>query len=66
MSYQICFAPDGIHWQTIITNRNCQRAWTTFTHDSDIRQQIAVNPYARFRLLLDDKVLAELPIPEIT
>ena len=67
--YQIQFAPDGKRWQTIKKIKLCQNAWDYFRCNVDIRQQIAVNPYAKFRLVLlgeegaDDKILAELPIP---
>jgi len=61
--YYTQFAPDGIHWQTVKKTKKCQKAWDYFRCDVDIRQQIAINPYARFRLLLDNKVLAELPNP---
>jgi hypothetical protein len=64
--YYITFAPDGEHWQTIKKFKVCQRAWDYLRANVDIRQQIAVNSYAKFRLLLDDRILAELPLPEIT
>jgi len=60
--YVIEFAPDGEHYHATNKIKNCQKAWEKFMGDVEIRQQIAINPYARFRLLLDDKVLAELPI----
>jgi hypothetical protein len=43
------FAPDGIHWQ-IIKKGSLGNMWDYFNFDVGIRQHIALNPQAKFRL----------------
>jgi len=43
------FAPDGIHWQ-VIKSGELGKMWDYFTQNPDIRQQLLLNPQAKFRL----------------
>jgi hypothetical protein len=43
------FAPDGIHYQTIKSD-SVGKMWDYFTQNPDIRQQLVLNPQAKFRL----------------
>lgn len=57
----IDFAPDGKRWQTI-KRGSLMRLWDYFIQSVDLRQQIAVNPYAHFRLRGDTgKIVGQLP-----
>lgn len=47
--YKVDFAPDGINYHTI-KKGNFNKIWDYFVFDNDLRQQIAINPYAKFRL----------------
>jgi hypothetical protein len=60
---RIEFAPDGEHWHTIVKG-NLMRLWNYFISNAEIRQQITINPYAKFRLIGDDIVIGVLPSRE--
>lgn len=53
------FAPDGIHFQTIKSG-SIGRMWNFFTKNPDIRQQLLLNPQAKFRLVGEGKVIGVL------
>jgi hypothetical protein len=61
MSYQIDFAPDGKHWQLAKTIKRVSKAWDYFVANTDIRLQLSLNPFAKFRLRNGDKILGILP-----
>lgn len=54
------FAPEGIHWQTIKKGK-LENLWNYFVFSPDIRQQIFINPYAKFRLVGENKIIGVLP-----
>lgn len=61
---KIEFAPDGIHWQVMETGE-LGKMWDYFTQNPDIREQIALNPFAKFRLIGEsEKVIGILPREE--
>jgi len=53
------FALDGIHYQTVKSG-SIGRMWNYFAQNPDIRQQLVLNPQARFRLIGEDKVIGVL------
>lgn len=53
---RIDFAPDGKHWQEI-KKGGIDKLWDYFVMSPEIRQQIFVNPFARFRLIGDSGLL---------
>ena len=58
---KILFAPDGQHFQ-VIKKGNMDKLWDYFNFNVDIKQQIAINVFAIFRLIGEkDKVVGELP-----
>ena len=57
---RIEFAPDGKHWQ-VIKKGKLNKLWAYFIGSLDIRQQLAVNPYAKFRLYGEEKLIGTLP-----
>ena len=57
---KIEFAPDGKHWQ-VIKRGKLKKLWDYFISSPDIRQQIALNPYAKFRLWGEEKLIGSLP-----
>lgn len=61
-NYQIQFAPDGIHWQTVKSGR-IETLGNDFNFNPDYRIQIHLNPFARFRLIniTTGKIIGELP-----
>ena len=44
------FAMDGIHYQVVKTGE-IGKMWDYFTQDRDVRQQMLLNPQAKFRLI---------------
>lgn len=62
---RIDFAPDGRRWQTIKTAKTAGKLWDYFIGSLDIRTQLAVNPYAKFRLVGEaGLIIGELPKKE--
>ena len=58
---RILFAPDGYHFQ-VMRKGSIDRLWDEFNFSIDIRQYIALNRFAVFRLIGDsNKVIGELP-----
>lgn len=56
------FASDGMRFHTIKKAKTTIALWKFFTRNVDIRQQIHVNPYAKFRLIGETGLLiGELP-----
>lgn len=53
------FAPDGIHWQ-VIKSGEIGKMWDYFTQNRDIREQLMLNPQAKFRLWGEDKLIGVL------
>jgi hypothetical protein len=53
------FAPDGIHYQTIKSGA-LGKMWDYFTQNPDVRQQLLLNPQAKFRLVGEEKVIGVL------
>lgn len=58
---KILFAPDGQHFQ-VMKKGSIDKLWDYFNFNMDIRQQIALNRFAIFRLIGDQgKTIGELP-----
>jgi len=53
------FAPDGVHWQ-VIKSGEIGEMWDYFTGNPDIRQQLMLNPKAKFRLWGEEKLIGVL------
>lgn len=60
--YAIDFAPDGKTYQQI-ERGSLDRIWSMFVSSIDIRQQIALNRFAKFRLRNEetDHIIGILP-----
>ncbi len=56
------FAPDGKHFH-VIKKGMLSKLWDYFTYSPDIRQQIHINPNAKFRLVNNTGLCCELPRP---
>jgi len=54
------FAPDGIHWQTIKKGK-LGKLLDYFNFSPDIQTQLWLNPFAKFRLVGDEKIIGVLP-----
>jgi len=50
MKAKVEFAPDGEHYHTIKQGAT-ENMWTYFLGNPDLREQIALNPQAKFRLI---------------
>lgn len=58
---KIEFAPDGEHYQPIKTG-SLIKLWDYFVFNTEMRIQLALNPYAKFRLLGNEQnVIGVLP-----
>jgi hypothetical protein len=44
------FAPDGKHFQ-IVKSGTSEKMWDYFTQNRDIREQMILNPQAKFRMI---------------
>ena len=59
--YKVLFAPDGEHFFTMKQNKGPDRIWDYFNFNPDIREQLYLNPQAKFKLIHDDFIIGELP-----
>lgn len=58
---EVLFAPDGKHYQ-IIKKGKMGNMWNYFNFNIEIRKQISLNPFAKFRLIGDTEIIiGELP-----
>ena len=53
------FAPDGIHYQKIKSGE-LGEMWDFFTQNAEIREQLVLNPKAKFRLVGEERVIGVL------
>jgi len=49
---EVQYAPDGKHWQKV-KKGNIMKMWNFFTQDAEIRKNLILNPFAKFRLIGD-------------
>ena len=65
LNAKVEFAPDGKHWQVIKGAKRTMGLWDYFNFSLDIRQQLAVNPLAKFRLIGESNtIIGTLPRKE--
>jgi len=60
--YAVLFAPDGKHFQKLKSGK-IEKMWDYFNFNKDVREQMMLNPQAKFRLvnLVTNKMIGELP-----
>ena len=61
MKARVEFAPDGLHYHQIKQGTSA-KMWDYFNSTLEIREQVALNPQARFRLIGETGItIGELP-----
>ena len=62
---KIIWAPDGEHFQ-LMKEGSIDKMWNEFNFSTEIREQIRLNRFAKFRLIGDENVVVgELPRPNM-
>ncbi|MBN1795150.1 MAG: hypothetical protein JW804_00600 [Sedimentisphaerales bacterium] len=56
---KIDFAPDGIHYQTV-KDGSLEWLWDYFIKNANIREQLIINPFGRFRLVGEHRMIGVL------
>lgn len=61
MKARVEFAPDGEHYQTV-KQGTMANMWNYFISNPDLREQIILNPQAKFKLIGETGItIGELP-----